>query len=515
MKKYIAGSFDALRLRQLQREPSSNKYKITVSVKNLTFAQFLQNKIKLTCKNLTKSKGEKRGYYFMLTKRSIQEILNYCGEYIVNHQDIVNDFYENENITKPKYKKHIDNRDYLAGAFDSIINFIFHRGSGKSVGRYNFYTKIVNINSTSQYVLKFLNNNNIKYSILNTCYQKQQLTFYKNNAEKLLNLMLDELISKKEVAAEFLNLPEKIDLTAGDLFKEKIQFKIHPSIIPKKGLTIEESTTQALKNKSHRTIKKQILNQEKKDSKEYILFLRALYNEQKREARVYASQKIKKNWEKQAKILKKQKKLKKINATHRICTACNLEKPKSEFYKNPKIAYGCDSVCKQCRSRQSLAYYTQNKEKHLKCVKKWRQNNRVSSSQHTMFRELSETHDFVYFPGQGVKKEKLEKYFEQEYLKLPQKIKEKYNLPKMLSAKEIFDLRSKGVLHFDHIFPKAYIKNEIKTGKYTNYTISPHIYKNLRPFPSKLNMSRSCKLDYLEYYTESELQDKRNAVFKV
>ena len=209
MKKYIAGSFDALRLRQLQREPSSNKYKITVSVKNLTFAQFLQNKIKLTCKNLTKSKGEKRGYYFMLTKRSIQEILNYCGEYIVNHQDIVNDFYENENITKPEYKKHIDNRDYLAGAFDSIINFIFHRGSGKSVGRYNFYTKIVNINSTSQYVLKFLNNNNIKYSVLNTCYQKQQLTFYKNNAEKLLNLMLDELISKKEVAAEFLNLPEK------------------------------------------------------------------------------------------------------------------------------------------------------------------------------------------------------------------------------------------------------------------------------------------------------------------
>ena len=102
MKKYIAGSFDSLRIRDLKRQPCNNKLKINTSTKNLTFAQFLQNKIKLTCKNLTRAKGKKLAYHFTLTKKSIQEILNYCGEYIVNHQDMVNKFCENENITNKK-----------------------------------------------------------------------------------------------------------------------------------------------------------------------------------------------------------------------------------------------------------------------------------------------------------------------------------------------------------------------------------------------------------------------------
>ena len=532
IKKYIAGSFDSLRIRGLKRQPSSNRLKIKIVTKNLTFAQFLQNKIKLTCKNLTKRSTTTRGYHFILTKKSIQKILNYCGEYIVNHQDIVNQFCENENITKPKYEKHIDNRDYLAGVFDSTMNFVMHRGSGKSTGRYNYYVKVIKFSISSQYITNFLVNNDIPYST-NDNTSSLEYVLYDHRAEKLIKLISQNLISKKEITAEFINLPQKIDLSAGDLFKEKIQFKIHSSITPQKGLTREASVIEAQQRK-----------QEKQHFREYRLFLLALYKEQKKESYIYAAQKRQEkreqNYKKQAEIhkiteklnrearekAKEQQKLEKINSTHRTCKQCGVEKLKNEFYANLKIFYGCDNVCKKCRSKENSQYYAQNTEKCKKSNKRWQKNNpdklrtyaKRKGSQYRgnkKFRKLSKTHDFTFFSGKGIKRKEYDKYLEQEYLKLPQEIKEEYNLPQILSAKEIFDLRSKSILHFDHIFPQNYIKNEIKTGKYTNYTISPHIYKNLRPFPAELNVSRSSKLENLEYYTESELQDKRNAVFKV
>tara|TARA_B100000424_G_C22923562_1_gene491327 strand:- start:62 stop:1741 length:1680 start_codon:yes stop_codon:yes gene_type:complete len=522
MKKYIAGSFDSLRIRDLKRQPCNNKLKINTSTKNLTFAQFLQNKIKLTCKNLTRAKGKKLAYHFTLTKKSIQEILNYCGEYIVNHQDMVNKFCENENITKPNYKKHIDDRDYLAGIFDSIMNFNLHRGSGKSTGRYNYYVKLIKFSINSKYVTNFLINNDIPYNT-NTSTTVLEYALYDHRAKKLIKLILQNLISKKEITTEFINLPQKVDLATGDLFKEKIQFKIHPSITPKKGLTIEQSVIEAQKRKAAREKQKQEQKEEEKYFKEYREFLLALYNEQKKESKAYALQKKQKLRKAQEKQARKQAKLDKINSTHRFCKRCNTEKPKTEFYANPKILYGCDNVCKKCRIKEHSQYYAQNTEKCIASAKNWRKNNpdkvrayNVSTEQfNKKFRELAETHNFTFFTGRGVKKQEYDKYLEQEYLKLPQKIKEDYNLPQILSAKEIFDLRSKSILHFDHIFPKAYIYREVEQGQYENYTISPHIYKNLRPFPGKLNESRLDKLEYLDYYSESELQDKKNAVFKL
>ena len=521
IKKYIAGSFDSLRIRGLKRQPSSNRLKIKIVTKNLTFAQFLQNKIKLTCKNLTKRSTTTRGYHFILSKKSTQEILNYCGKYIVNHQDIVNEFCENENITKPKYEKHVDDRDYLAGMFDSIINFILHRGSGKSMGRYDYYAKVIKFSISSQYITNFLVNNDILYST-NDNASSLEYVLYDHRAEKLIKLISQNLISKKEIATEFINLPQKIDLSIGDLFKEKKQFKMHPSITPQKGLTREASVIEAQQRK-----------QEKQRFREYRTFLLTLYKEQKKESYIYATQKRREkreqDYKKQVEIRKitkelnrEQQKLEKINSTHRICKQCNTEKPKTEFYANPKTLYGCDNVCKKCRSKAHSQYYAQNAEKCKASARNWAKNNpdRIRAYQNASkefdkkFRKLAKTHNFTFFTGRGVKKQEYDKYLEQEYLKLPQKIKEKYNLPQILSAKEIFDLRSKGILHFDHIFPKAHIYKEVEQGEYTNYTISPHIYKNLRPFPGALNISRLDSLEHLDYYSESEIQDKKNAIFK-
>jgi hypothetical protein len=297
---------------------------------------------------------------------------------------------------------------------------------------------------------------------------------------------------------------------------------MHPSITPQKGLTREASVIEAQQRK-----------QEKQRFREYRTFLLTLYKEQKKESYIYATQKRREkreqDYKKQVEIRKitkelnrEQQKLEKINSTHRICKQCNTEKPKTEFYANPKTLYGCDNVCKKCRSKAHSQYYAQNAEKCKASARNWAKNNpdRIRAYQNASkefdkkFRKLAKTHNFTFFTGRGVKKQEYDKYLEQEYLKLPQKIKEKYNLPQILSAKEIFDLRSKGILHFDHIFPKAHIYKEVEQGEYTNYTISPHIYKNLRPFPGALNISRLDSLEHLDYYSESEIQDKKNAIFK-
>ena len=60
---------------------------------------------------------------------------------------------------------------------------------------------------------------------------------------------MQNLISKKEIVTQFINLPQRVDLATGDLFKEKTQFKIHSSITPKKGLTREQAIVEANKDR--------------------------------------------------------------------------------------------------------------------------------------------------------------------------------------------------------------------------------------------------------------------------
>jgi 5-methylcytosine-specific restriction endonuclease McrA len=42
------------------------------------------------------------------------------------------------------------------------------------------------------------------------------------------------------------------------------------------------------------------------------------------------------------------------------CSDCEVAKPLDKFYKNRRLAYGVDNLCKQCRSIQNAKYYAAN-----------------------------------------------------------------------------------------------------------------------------------------------------------
>ena len=44
--------------------------------------------------------------------------------------------------------------------------------------------------------------------------------------------------------------------------------------------------------------------------------------------------------------------------TEKICTKCRIEKPPSEFYKDPTAKDGRDSRCKSCGIARASAYFT-------------------------------------------------------------------------------------------------------------------------------------------------------------
>ena len=48
----------------------------------------------------------------------------------------------------------------------------------------------------------------------------------------------------------------------------------------------------------------------------------------------------------------------------KTCTACNLEKPSCEFYKQPRGKYGVNSVCKKCKIKEMHDRYFNNIDKY-------------------------------------------------------------------------------------------------------------------------------------------------------
>lgn len=62
----------------------------------------------------------------------------------------------------------------------------------------------------------------------------------------------------------------------------------------------------------------------------------------------------------------------------RICSKCN-EDNQSSFYKDKNSKYGLRSICKQCDIKEAKIWNKENKHKHCKHQKKWRENNRQTS----------------------------------------------------------------------------------------------------------------------------------------
>lgn len=63
-------------------------------------------------------------------------------------------------------------------------------------------------------------------------------------------------------------------------------------------------------------------------------------------------------------------------ASLKICTQCNIEKPKTEFHKRTKSKDGLFYKCKTCVFEYSKKFYEENKEKKLATGKKWVERNK-------------------------------------------------------------------------------------------------------------------------------------------
>ena len=59
----------------------------------------------------------------------------------------------------------------------------------------------------------------------------------------------------------------------------------------------------------------------------------------------------------------------------KTCSKCKIEKPRSEFGKYSKSSDGLRCACKNCRSVESAAYRSNNKDRCLGSTKKWREEN--------------------------------------------------------------------------------------------------------------------------------------------
>jgi len=58
----------------------------------------------------------------------------------------------------------------------------------------------------------------------------------------------------------------------------------------------------------------------------------------------------------------------------KVCTACGIEKPYSEFHKARKYIGGVNSVCKSCRAIYSRKRYEKNRVQMLEIIHQWRHN---------------------------------------------------------------------------------------------------------------------------------------------
>ena len=51
-----------------------------------------------------------------------------------------------------------------------------------------------------------------------------------------------------------------------------------------------------------------------------------------------------------------------MEVTSKVCTKCSVEKIFSSFHKKPAGKYGLHSICKDCRSKQSVVWASENRE---------------------------------------------------------------------------------------------------------------------------------------------------------
>ena len=209
-----------------------------------------------------------------------------------------------------------------------------------------------------------------------------------------------------------------------------------------------------------------------------------------------------------------------------LCRDCKKRLPKDQFTVNKKNHHGVCLYCKSCISKKGKIrfqdpkykekrhqYYLDHKEEIKAYTKEYSKSYVYVKDDYDKYLSVGPGDAFegsktfaeygiTLKKGRGTSKKEFHKHLEEEWELLPKEIKDMFNLPHKLTAKEIFQLRKNGFIDLDHIIPKAVIKRLVKRGHAKGMTVSPHHTLNFRPLPKDLNQSRSDSPNLIEYYPD-------------
>lgn len=75
------------------------------------------------------------------------------------------------------------------------------------------------------------------------------------------------------------------------------------------------------------------------------------------------------------------------------CTLCQTQKDLSDFNKKASNKDGLQNVCRECNAKRSKQYYAENREKHLKVIRK--RSNKVIANNQKYIVEYLQNHPCV------------------------------------------------------------------------------------------------------------------------
>lgn len=210
-----------------------------------------------------------------------------------------------------------------------------------------------------------------------------------------------------------------------------------------------------------------------------------------------------------------------------FCRDCKKTLPKDQFSIDKSHHHGRSLYCKPCVSKKVKKMYRENPKYKARQKEYYRKNKEwikayVKEYNKTYVHIKDDYDKYLDVPpgdafegsktfakygitlkkGRGTSKKEFHKHLEEEWELLPEEIKDMFNLPHKLTAKEIFQLRKNGFIDLDHIIPKAVIKRLVKRGHAKGMAVSPHHTLNFRPLPKDLNQSRSDSPNLIEYYPD-------------
>lgn len=502
-KKYIAGCIDSLASCLDLRKKS--KIKIDIITRNFELARFLQDCMGFTCR------PRKTAYEFHLSRSRITKIIKYCGKYISVKRDelMLPGNFEDGGVNY--WAGYLDNRikPYKSGAGGTLLLSCVDYGLSKKLDDLGVHYK---------------------------SYHENMLTISRQESVlKFLNIFDGKLIDKRglvEYGREIIQASVEERRSIHEKLDEIFLFKHHPDIKVLKGLTIEESVAAKKKRIKHEELEK--LSQKELISSHKEEFKKVKSHDRKYN-QLYSSFGVQINKEVLRQMNSFATKLNRILRRMQTaareefeCKICGEVKNKEHFRFSKKTGRLEGFECKQCKSEISKKKYAEDenfRQNRKSQTKVWFKNLKQNDPERyrklnsrdcreQSLRKVAKENNVNCSFSHRINQNGFDKHIQNEWKRLPIKIKNKYSLPNELSIDEISELRREGVIHFDHIIPISNIKQEIKSGNLSGKTIYPNHYLNIRPLPASENMNRSDNLDYLtEYLKNNEVAKIKEAVF--